>query len=364
MSIATTIPTWRHVEHDPARRGHAFGATWREQIGRTFDGYARLFDAAGLSAAQQCAVASACFEQVEAWAPALAVEIAAVAEGAGLELWQLAALNARTELLATARAGRIARGECSTFAVAPPAGGPPRTLQTWDWYDHLRDGAVTVELEPRPGRTVRLFTEFGVVGKIGVNDAGFGLHFNILAHADDGGTPGVPVHVVARRLLDEASSLDEAESLVRTAPLSASTVLTCVDWDGARGRVRMLELSPAGIAAIAPATRDEGVLLHTNHFLDPQLATGEQMARIDSSTRPRLRELQARAAAMVEADSAEARAAAMLDHGGPGLCCHPAADAPFDERWETLATISLDVAQARLRLHAGGPCAGAEWQTV
>ncbi len=54
----------------------------------------------------------------------------------------------------------------------------------------------------------------------------------------------------------------------------------------------------------------------------------------------------------------------MLDHGGPGLCCHPAADAPFDERWETLATITLDVAQARLRLHAGGPCADAEWQTV
>ena len=37
------------------------------------------------------------------------------------------------------------------------------------------------------------------------------------------------------------------------------------------------------------------------------------------------------------------RAAALLDHGGPGLCCHAAADAPFDERWETLATISLDV---------------------
>lgn len=361
MSLALTIPTWRHAEHDPVRRGRAFGETWREQIARTFDGYARLFDAAGLSTAQQCSVASACFEQVVGWAPALAVEIEAVADGAGLELWQVAALNARTELLASARA---ARGECSTFAVAPPAGGPPRTVQTWDWYDHLRDGAVTVELEPRAGRTVRLFTEFGVVGKIGVNDAGFGLHFNILAHSADGGEPGVPVHVVARRLLDEASSLDEAEALARSARLSASTVLTCVDWNGTRGRVRMLELSPAGVAAISPSTRDEGALLHTNHFLDPGLAAGERMTRVDSTTRPRLRELRERVRVLVGAASAEERAAALLDHGGPGLCCHPAADAPFDERWETLATISLDVEQARLRLHAGGPCADAEWQTV
>ncbi|MDO8186914.1 C45 family peptidase [Conexibacter sp. JD483] len=362
MSIATTIPTWRHVEHDPRLRGLAFGTTWREQIAVTFDGYARLFAAAGLSVERQRTVALDCFSHAESWAPALAQEIAAVADGAGLELWQLAALNARTELLAVARA---ARGECSTFAVAPPAGGPPRTLQTWDWYDHLRDGAVTVELQPRPGRTVRLFTEFGVVGKIGVNDAGFGLHFNILAHTADGREEaGVPVHVVARRLLDEAASVDEAEALVRDVPLSASTVLTCVDFDGARGRVRMLELSPAGVAAITPATRDEGVLLHTNHFLDPGLAAGERMARIDTSTGPRLEELRERALALVGAASAEERAAAMLDHGGPGLCCHPAADAPFDERWETLATISLDIAQARLRLHAGGPCADAEWQTV
>jgi isopenicillin-N N-acyltransferase-like protein len=359
MSVAVTIPTWRSEEHDPVARGRAFGAAWREQITRTFDGYARLFDAAGLSTAQQCAVASACFDEVVAWAPALAAEIEAVADGAGLELWQLAALNARTELLASARA---ARAECSTFAVAPPAGGPPRTVQTWDWYDHLRDGAVTVELRPRAGRTVRLFTEFGVVGKIGVNDAGFGLHFNILAHEADGGTAGVPVHVVARRLLDEASSLDEAEALARSARLSASTVLTCVSWDGARAQARMLELSPAGVAAIAPG--EDGALLHTNHFLDPGLAAGERMTRVDSTTRPRMEEMRARLDALLTAGSAEQRAAALLDHGGPGLCCHPAADAPFDERWETLATLSLDVAQARLRLHAGGPCADAEWQVV
>ncbi len=222
---------------------------------------------------------------------------------------------------------------------------------------------MTVELQPRAGRTVRLFTEFGVVGKIGVNDAGFGLHFNILAHTSDGGPEaGVPVHVVARRLLDEASSLDEAEALARSARLSASTVLTCVSYDGGRAQARMLELSPAGVAAISPG--EDGVLLHTNHFLDPALAAGERMARIDSSTAPRLEELRSRVPALLAAAGGEDRAAAMLDHGGPGLCCHPAADAPFDERWETLATITLDVAQARLRLHAGGPCAGAEWQTV
>ncbi len=95
MSIATTIPTWRHAEHDPRLRGLTFGTTWREQIVRTFDGYARLFEAAGLSAQRQRTLAAAAFDEVVGWAPALAEEIAAIADGAALELWQVAALNAR-----------------------------------------------------------------------------------------------------------------------------------------------------------------------------------------------------------------------------------------------------------------------------
>jgi isopenicillin-N N-acyltransferase-like protein len=204
-----------------------------------------------------------------------------------------------------------------------------------------------------------------MVGKIGVNSAGLGVHFNVLGHVADGGATGVPVHVVARHVLDEAATVEEAAALARSAGVSASTVLTVAGWDGERATARCLELSPAGVGELEPDA--DGVLLHTNHFLDAALARGERLAADDPTTRRRLALLAEHAADLRAAADPTARAAALLDHD-TGLCCHADAEQPFDDRWETLATVSLDLAAARLHLHEGGPCgiaAGtAGWQVV
>lgn len=341
-------PVVRSDEADPARRGRGLGEGRRERIVACWSGYERLFAAVGAGAVRE--VGEAALERIGAWAPDLAAEIDGIAAGAGLEPWQVSALNARTEVLARAR------GECSTVVVVPPEGGPPRTLQTWDWHEHLRDTASVWELTPRPGRVVRTFTELGIVGKIGVNDAGLGLHFNILRHASDGGRVGVPVHVVARRILDEAESVAEAAAIARSAEVAASTVLTVVD----RGTAACLELSPAGMAELPIG--DDGVLIHTNHFLDPRLAAGERMREEDPGSWDRLETLRRRAGA----EGADL-VAAMLSHeeDGAAVCCHAPHGARLGERYATLATISLDVAGGHLSVRAGGPCAtDSDWLTV
>lgn len=358
-----SIPHFATDEHDPYRRGALIGARWRDRIVTTWEGYEQLFVASGADRGVQQEIGERALERTAAWAPRLADEIRGIASGAGFDEWAAGALNARTEVLASVAARTPS--ECSTFVVVPPAGGPPRTIQTWDWYDHLRGNVLTLSLEPRAGRAVRVFTEYGVVGKIGVNSAGLGLHFNILRHLDDGGEPGVPVHVVARHILDEAGSVEEAAELARTATVSASTVLTVAAWDGERATARCLELSPAGVAELEPDA--DGVLLHTNHFLDPRLAEGERLVADDPTTLARLERLEERVDDLREAGDPGERAAALLDHES-GLCCHPEPDAPLDERWETLATLSLDLGAARLHVHEGGPCgigAGAsDWQLV
>ena len=105
----------------------------------------------------------------------------------------------------------------------------------------------------------------------------------------DGGAPGVPVHVVARRILDEAATVAEATAIARSATVSASTVLTIAAWDGERASARCLELSPAGVGVLEPDAA--GVLAHTNHFLDPVLARGERPTDVDATTRGRLESL-------------------------------------------------------------------------
>jgi isopenicillin-N N-acyltransferase like protein len=351
-----TIPTHTSTEVDPRARGREFGVRWAAEIAATFDGYAELFDVQGADSALVREYGEKAIARTAEWAPALAAEMAGIAAGAGLADWQVGAVNARTEILAAL--GAVGEGECSTAVVLPGGGAPPRTVQTWDWHPHLREVPVLWAYEPRVGRTVRTFTEFGVLAKIGVNTAGLGVHFNILRHASDSAEIGVPVHLVARRILDEATTVDEAVDLARTARTSASTAVTVVTADAAA----TLELCPDGVAVV-PA---DGVLLHTNHFLDPALAVGERLALERPLTYDRLTHLRGNVDRLAAVD-VTARVGPMLSHG-PGrapVCAHPDPAAALQERWETVATISLDLAAAALVVHEGGPCrvTAGTWQS-
>ncbi|MDA3647960.1 C45 family peptidase [Saccharopolyspora indica] len=343
------VPRHASTETEPAARGRELGAACRDGLRETFAGYARLFTAHGLHPHQVRDHGAAALAEIGAWAPSLGAEIAGMAEGSGLPAWQLGALNARTEILAAAAV--TGEGECSTSVVLPGDGTPPRTVQTWDWHDVLRGAMLAWTLTTGTGRRVATFTEFGVVGKIGVNDAGLGLHFNVLRHRSDGAEIGVPVHVVARRILDEATTADDAVRIARSARLSASSVLTVVTRDGAR----CVELCPAGVAELHP---ENGFLLHTNHFLDPSLASGERTTADVSSTLDRYAWLREHGGAALGAEDRTERARALCVHrdSGAPICAHADLALPAHERWESLATLSIDVAAHSLHVHHGGPC--------
>ncbi|PWV84551.1 isopenicillin-N N-acyltransferase like protein [Prauserella marina] len=346
------------AETDPGAAGRELGAAHGEAIRRTCATYARLFAAHGLHPHHVRDHARAALSEIGSWAPHLAEEIEGIAHGCGLPVWRVGAVNARTEILAAADV--TGEGECSTSVVLPGDGEPPRTVQTWDWHDILGGAMLVRTLVSPSGRAIATFTEHGVVGKIGVNDLGLGVHFNVLRHRSDGGRAGVPVHVVARRVLEEAATVDEALRIAATARLSASTVLTVVTRDEAR----CLELSPAGIGEVAPR---EGFLTHTNHFLAPELADGERTSAAESSTFERHAWLAGKAPALSAADpTARARAlCAHRDDAAP-VCAHADLALPEHRRWETLATISLDVTARTMHVHPGGPCAVGEesWLTV
>ncbi|MCD0449140.1 C45 family autoproteolytic acyltransferase/hydrolase [Actinocorallia sp. API 0066] len=177
-----TITVFASPPLPPAARGEHFGAALRPEIEATWDAYASLFAAHGLDERLVHDVGVRTLDLVADWAPGLAAEIAGIACGAALDLWRVAALNARSEVLAHVR--HPLPGECST-AVHLPGDGPPRTIQTWDWCERM-DGVKVVWQYPNDaGRTVKTFTEYGVLGKIGVNSAGLGLHFNLLQHDAD-----------------------------------------------------------------------------------------------------------------------------------------------------------------------------------
>jgi isopenicillin-N N-acyltransferase-like protein len=347
-----TVRRFETDELDPYARGFALGRFGAEEIAANVAGYRELFEVVGVQPDDLPRLGRQAADTIEAWAPALGAELRGQADGAGLERWQLGILNARTEILATV--GAIGEGECSTSVVLPETGAP-LTVQTWDWHDVSNEDTLVVRYLARPGHEVRYFTEFGILGKIGVNSAGIGVHFNILNHSSDGEGIGVPVHAVARQVLERATSLDGAIEIAQSATVTASTVLTIVSYRDGRADASCVELSSGGTAVVRPA--DDGILLHTNHFLDAALASGE-MVPGTSSTYPRLEHLRARLDALTSPDAVERASVGMLVHEADGapVCCHPDPTMSFEHRWQTLLTISLDVDGGHLQFHEGGPC--------
>lgn len=343
---------------DPRQRGEDRGRQAAVEIARAWRIYLELFEAVAVASQTRidvAALAQRSISATRAWAPELVTEMEGVAEGAGLPLWAVAALNARTELLAVAGAPRA--GECSTVVHVgqPTIGG-----QSWDWHAELAD-AWHVQSVCGDALGFTGITEYGILAKIGINEAGVGVLLNILGHVDDG-VDGVPVHLVARKVLGSAASFDDAVAILSDAPVSASTVMTVVTAD----RAASVEVSPAGTAVLAPD--EEGWLLHTNHFLDPALADGELRGRREPETYDRLRALAARLKNMNGLHSVDDLAALLAVHpdGGAEVCCHPPAVGQLGTRWATLATVVVEPASRRLMLHPGGPCSAraSTWMPV
>lgn len=334
---------------DPIARGTLHGTELSEDIRVAAAAYRRMFARLGCDDDWLASFADQTLAAVRSWRSQYAEEIEGIAHGSDVPLRDVVLLNARTEVLAH----HTTSPECSTVVVTDP-GRPPRGIQTWDWHAALAPTGMIHTMLGAHGRRTTTFAEPGTLAKIGVSTSGIGVHFNILHHRSDGQGAGVPVHVVARALLDEATSLEHAASIARTARVTASTVCTVLSRD--ESDAWSLELSPVGVGIVRPHPGgDARVLVHTNHFLDPDLAAGN-VVDATSTTYGRAEFLQRRDADLSRAASLAELAAAMCGGSADApVCMRPQRALDPIDQWETLLTIALDVEHAALVAVAGPP---------
>jgi isopenicillin-N N-acyltransferase like protein len=337
---------------EPYDRGVEFGEHHREQVATTVASYRRLFATRADHDFDLDLWAERAWDAITRFAPVHAEEIRGIADGAGRPVRELAAVNARTELLVAANPTGVT--ECSSVISMPP-GRAPFAVQTWDWYDAMADGWLHWTIPHPDGRVVETVTEFGILGKIGVNGYGVGVMLNMLHHKNDAdrvaeGTIGYPVHLLSRRILDEAQSFDDAVEIA-SAPTSASTSLTVLDR---AGNGATLELFPGGPGRLDAV---DGVLVRTNHFISPEGRDGCLASTISDSSTTRHAKLTAAFADGPPASPADV-VEAMTDHevGVGGICAHPDRSLNPTLWHRTLATVAIDVEHSRLDVRAGGPC--------
>jgi len=338
---------------DPYERGLEFGAHHVDELLRTIAAYREVFRARALGPFDVELWARRAWAAIGDLTPWAVEEIRGIADGADVPVHEIAALNARTELLAIANPTGIP--ECSAVVSLPP-GGHPVAAQTWDWYEAMSDCWLIWTIPFPDGRVVTALTEYGVLAKIGVSSTGLGVLFNKLLHASDALVPlGYPVHLLSRRILETAWDTGEAIGYAKEISVSASSAVSVVDR---AGRAASLELFPGGLGVVEPV---DGLLVRTNHFDSAAGQPGCLAATVGPGSVIRQDTLRSRLAGPPP-DSADEVLDAMHDHAAVGgVCAHVDESLEPALRHATLATVVIDVAQpstqSSLKATVGGPCA-------
>lgn len=344
---------FRSTMTEPAARGREFGERHAQRVRSGVERYRALFERVAVRPFDLHELGAQALAQIAAFAPPLHAEILGMAEGARIDARLLGAINARTEILAML--GAPLRGECSTVVRVDSNSAHPVAVQTWDWYTDFADQWLTWEIPHADGSMTTTVTEFGIVGKAGVNTRGLGVHFNILHHQRDGREIGVPVHVASRWMLDTCDDINRALQLLASAQVSASSSLTVVAATDNSSAAVSVELHPGGPGLVFPDA--DGLLVHTNHFLSVPARDGDTEPRQYPDTLVRHDLLTRRLGKRAHLDAAQVLGA-MNSHLGTtaAVCCHPDSSQPESGQYATLATIIIDVAAGTLEALRGGPC--------
>jgi isopenicillin-N N-acyltransferase-like protein len=276
-----------------------------------------------------------------------------LAEGAGVAVEEIYALNGRTELLYGS-----APCECTSIGVLDSRTATGHTLlaQNWDWHPAQRPYTLLLGTRDERGFAVLTLAEAGMLAKAGVNSAGLGVCVNMLGSDRDGRPGGLPYHVLLRAAL-EARTLARALQAVCAAPRSASiNLLLGQAYVGcAPGEVLDLELAPGAVGLLHP---EDGVVTHANHF-ESGIGVHDTLHDLGGSSFYR----SARARRLLGSAPLHDKdlAAVLCDHGGyPHAICRHDLDAPSeDERSESLYSVVMDLDERRMAIAPGPPC-GAE----
>jgi len=353
VSSSHSFPHYR-VSGSPRERGRAYGAVARREIESSMVGYARVFDHyQGWSWPEVQRRARGFLPAITDFSPAIADELAGIAEGANLEVEDVLALNTRSEMM-FGSGSAIEPLECTSFCLTPAATRTHTIIagQNWDWITHARQTSVVLEVHRDDGPDFMTVVEAGLLAKVGFNSAGVGLCTNTLISSHSEGATAVPYHVLLRSVLDSDSGKHAADRITDTdRAISANYLIFdrggfCTD----------IETTPVagGFSRLSPT---DGVLTHANHFLTADLTQRDLYLARKKHTIDRLRAIDHHLRDRRE-HTIESLKAALADHTYEpnSVCQHPNESMPEPERTCTVAGIIIDVEDGTLHVAPGNPC--------
>lgn len=226
--------------------------------------------------------------------------------------------------------------------------------QNWDWLEELQLGMVMLDIRPQGSdMRLKLLGEAGIVGKFGLNNAGFGFCMNAL-RSGAFNSRNLPVHVMARKLLQYATNVDEALAIMTEFGTASTTNFMLADRSG---KHLDIECSPKGDTLIWP---QKGYVAHTNHLYGSSRPVGLVDHPAENSF-SRLARMQKLTEMGIEAEEpltyASIRRRLSDEEGKPySICRDRPPGAQGMERMTTLACIMMELKSGTAKVLIGRPC--------
>jgi len=254
------------IEGEPFDRGCSYGTQTRDLILKAIEFYKGIFAQTGMTWAEVKQAGKIYAERLKGISEPLFQEMEGIAKGAGLELGEIVALNARTELRYGGDANKdLLSGEGCTGAIAiDTAVKNGRVIhgQNWDWLSECAEFSIILRIKQNNGPTILTLVEAGTLARCGLNSEGVAITGNFLKIKDDHRGSGVPAPIFRREVLS-SSTIRDAISVVLNSRRSSSINLMVSD---ASGMAFNFETTPD---RIFPIHAENDILVHANHFESP-----------------------------------------------------------------------------------------------
>ncbi|QPC68054.1 hypothetical protein HYE67_010285 [Fusarium culmorum] len=249
----------------PYEIGHQHGAAAKEKVNGSISFYEDLFqEACSMNWEAVRQEAQKYIEPLRNISPSHIEEIQGLADGAGVDLLDIIALNVRTEITFSLYTDDpttpIQTDGCTGVAYRQPD-GQMLLAQNWDWQPKQAPNLLICHIS-QPGTdmpNISMVTEAGVIGKIGINSAGVGTVLNAIRARGVDNTK-LPIHLALRTALESRSAREAANKLYKMGTAGSGHILVS-DPREALG----LECTSIGIKEIS--LDNNGALVHTNHLL-------------------------------------------------------------------------------------------------
>ncbi|KAH8601285.1 acyl-coenzyme A:6-aminopenicillanic acid acyl-transferase-domain-containing protein [Bisporella sp. PMI_857] len=269
--------------------------------------------------------------------PFLHTEMEGIAEGAGLDILDVVALNCRSEIAL----GLFSDG-CTSLGWNTQ-NDDVFLAQNWDWTTRVKENLVLMSIDQPEKPKIWMVTEAGIVGKIGFNSASVGTTLNAI-RAKPTDSSKIPIHVALRLCLESPSKDAAVSKLESLGGIASSAHILIADPLGPLS----LELSPKGNVYISPS--EKGVVCHTNHFLENKHVTEPFWLSGSPVRLDRIRELTDGLAGRrkpITADVLRREVFSDLFNAPQAICCQEDETRPVETRSSTLFNIVMNFAEGK-----------------